>query len=401
MIMKWKKYLSKGTKFLLLIGMLYLAGTNIAMTFVNVYLIRITDNIGLIIMQNILNYIALLGAFICGTKLISKINLKTILRIGVFSTAIYYLSILLLQENTAMFLIPLGVFNGIGQGLYYFSFNLLVGQVVNEAEQGKFFSFQQTFSYLFGVIVPIISGYIITQFTELTGYYLLFSMSVLLFILGAIMIKEIPGFKLKQEINVSEVLKVKNNVYWDTNKYYNFSNGIREAIFNQIFIVFAFSILNNEQTIGKYSSLMAFIGVLSATFIASRFNRENQKQFHLVGACVLLLAFLFLGISKSSLSLLFAYICLGLIHCWNKTIFQSMKYQLSSRAKGGYLQYDYIVASEFPVALGRIIGLMFALILCSVMELITAYRLLIIFVGIISLIDYYIINKKVNWLQGK
>jgi len=103
-----------------------------------------------------------------GTRLILKINLTTILRIGIISIIVYYLCILLLQENTAIFIIPLGIFNGIGQGLYYFSFNLLVGQIVGE-EQGRFFSFQQTFGYVFDVILPFISGIIIANFTTVTG----------------------------------------------------------------------------------------------------------------------------------------------------------------------------------------------------------------------------------------
>ena len=72
----------------------------------------------------------------------------------------YYLLILSLKEQAQLFLIPLGIFNGIGQGFYYFSFNLLTGQLVKESEQGRFFSYQQTFSYLFGIIMPSLSGYI-------------------------------------------------------------------------------------------------------------------------------------------------------------------------------------------------------------------------------------------------
>ncbi|MCD8027065.1 MAG: hypothetical protein LUF02_00015 [Erysipelotrichaceae bacterium] len=164
------KQLSKETKYLLMIGMLYLAGTNIAMTFVNVYLIRLTNNIGFIIIQNIINYIALLLTFIVGTKLIHKLDLKVILDIGIISTSLYYLSILMLQKNASSLLIPLGIFNGVGQGFYYFSFNLLTGKLVNENEQGRFFSYQQSFSYIFGVVTPSISGFIIARFTTLTGY---------------------------------------------------------------------------------------------------------------------------------------------------------------------------------------------------------------------------------------
>lgn len=396
-----KKSLSKETQFLLMVGMLYLAGTNIAMTFINVYLVRVTNNIGVIIIQNIINYALLLFAFICGTKCISRISLNSILKVGIISTSLYYLCILLLKEKTSTFLIPLGVFNGLGQGFYYFSFNLFVGQLVKEKEQGKFFSFQQTFSYIFGVLTPTLSGYIIVKFTKLTGYYILFAVAVFLFIIGMMITNKIKGIQLEQSIKVFEVLKLKKNIYWNANKYYSFSNGVRESIFNQIFTVFAYTIVSNEQNIGQYNSLMAIIGIISSTFIASRFNRSNQKKYHFIESIIYFVIMLSLGIFKTQIALLCVYIFLGIVYCWNQTIFQSLKYQLSAMAKDGFTQYEYIVGSEFPIALGRIVGLSIALFLCSMIPLQNAYAILIIFDGSLWLIDHYVINKKVNWLEKK
>ena len=145
-MLKIKNTLTKETKYLLIVGMLFLAGSNIASVFLNVYLVRLTNSIFIILFQNILNYVSLLIAFIIGTKFISKINLVTFLKTGIFSMIAYYLLILSLKEQARLFLIPLGIFNGIGQGFYYFSFNLLTGQLVKESEQGRFFSYQQTFS---------------------------------------------------------------------------------------------------------------------------------------------------------------------------------------------------------------------------------------------------------------
>ncbi len=394
------KHISKETRYLLMIGMLYLAGTNIAMTFVNVYLIRLTNNIGFIIIQNILNYIALLLAFIGGTKLIHKLDLKIILDIGIISTCLYYLSILMLQKDASSLLIPLGIFNGIGQGFYYFSFNLLVGKLVKENEQGRFFSYQQSFSYIFGVITPSVSGFIIARFTALTGYYILFVFAVLLFVLGMMISRNISPFSENKDIRMIEALRVKHNKYWDTLKYYSFSNGVRESIYNQIFTVFAYAIINNEQIIGNCNSLMAFIGIISSVCIASQFNRNNQKNFHLIASIIYFVICLLLGMTKSITMLVIFYIFMGLIYCWNNTIYQSIKYQLSNASATTLTPYEFITASEFPIALGRITGLSLALILCQIVDTINAYRLLMIIDGSIWLVDHYVINKKVQWLEG-
>ena len=106
-----------------------------------------------------------------------------------------------------------------------------------------------------------------------------------------------------------------------------------------------------------------------------------------------------LGIFQSPKILLITYILLGVVYCWNQTIFQSVKFQLAKIANNNYNQYEYIVASEFPIALGRIIGLSISLITCSLFSLNNAYRFLIIFNGTLWLIDHFIINKKVQWLE--
>ena len=398
-MLKIKNTLTKETKYLLIVGMLFLAGSNIASVFLNVYLVRLTNSIFIILFQNILNYVSLLIAFIIGTKFISKINLVTFLKTGIFSMIAYYLLILSLKEQAQLFLIPLGIFNGIGQGFYYFSFNLLTGQLVKESEQGRFFSYQQTFSYLFGIIMPSLSGYIISIYTKLTGYYILFFISALLLIIGIYMSIFIKGLTLNQNIRLLEVLKLKGNKYWNANKYYNFSNGIRDSIFNQIFTVFAYTIISNEQIIGQFNSIMAFIGIFSSSLIASKFNRTNQKNYHLIASMIYFGIMSLLGIFQSPKILLITYILLGVVYCWNQTIFQSVKFQLAKIANNDYNQYEYIVASEFPIALGRIIGLSISLITCSLFSLNNAYRFLIIFNGTLWLIDHFIINKKVQWLE--
>ena len=134
------------------------------MTFIQIYLVRLTSDIGGIILQNVLNYAALLASYMLGSQLARYWKMRSILLGGLLFTASYYLCILLLQEKTSAFLVPLGLLNGIGQGLYYFSFNLLVGAHVEENEQGRFFSWQQSFNYAAGVGLPVLSGLLISHF---------------------------------------------------------------------------------------------------------------------------------------------------------------------------------------------------------------------------------------------
>ena len=115
---KKREPLSRDAKILLMVGILFLSGMTIAATFDNVYLIRLTDNMGLMILQNVSNYIALLGSFLFGTYYVKKGSILTLLKVGIVSSVIYYSLILLLQAEASKYLIYLGIFNGIGMGMY-------------------------------------------------------------------------------------------------------------------------------------------------------------------------------------------------------------------------------------------------------------------------------------------
>ena len=100
-MLKIKNTLTKETKYLLIVGMLFLAGSNIASVFLNVYLVRLTNSIFIILFQNILNYVSLLIAFIIGTKFISKI--RWIFNFIEYNSTILYFGIILLVVHLYIF----------------------------------------------------------------------------------------------------------------------------------------------------------------------------------------------------------------------------------------------------------------------------------------------------------
>lgn len=392
------KKLDKSAATLLIVGILYLAGMTLASTFVNVYLIRLTNDLGLIILQNIANYIALLLAFILGSRLVKKTSISNLFRVGIISTILYYFFILVLKEQASNYLIYLGIFMGIGSGLYYFSFNILIGKLVSEDKQPSFFSFQTTFSYIFGVVAPAISGMVIVNFTKLTGYYVLFGCALVLFIIAIGVLVNLNGVKVETDYHILEALFTKNK-YWYTNFYYNLSFGLREAIYAQIFIVFAYRIINNEQTIGNLNSMMSLIGVFSGLLIASKFNLRNLRKYEILAGCLYFIALMSLALFANDLVLIFSYAVLGVVICWNTVIFQLVKYKLASFTKEGTNQSDYIIATEFPMAIGRIIGLIVSLLLNQLIGGELVYRLLLAVISVMIFIDYFVVSKSVNWLE--
>lgn len=398
-----KTKLSKDASILLAMGCLFMAGVMIASTFVNVYLLRLTGNMGLMILQTIANYFMILSGFLIGTYYTQKGgNMLNLLKVGIGSIMLYYTLILLLKEKASTYLVFLGLCNGIGQGFYYFTFNILVGQLLNDVERPKFFGFQSSFSYIFGVLAPTISGAIIVRFSELTGYYVLFGATVAVLILAIVFSMRLSKVNTNQKYTIFPVLLEKGNKFWNLNKYVNFTNGVTQAIYGQIFTVFAYLIISDESIIGNLSSIMSLIGVVSSLYIASKLTTpKTQKKFHLFYCFGYMIALGGLGLFASKINLYIAYVVLGLVTCWYNVIYQNQKYQFSNRSVGKFTQSDYIITTEFPIAAGRISGLFIFYILNSLFEGVMIYRILLVAITFIPFLDHYVVQKQANWLQDE
>lgn len=386
---------------LLSVGMLYQTANAIAGTFVNVFLIQVTNNLGLIIMQNILFAASLLIAFLMGSKLLAKIDIIKILKIGIVSNMLYFLIILILQENTTPVLIPLGLFNGVGQGFFWFSYNILLGRLLTNEERGKFFGVKTSIESAFGIITPMIAGFVISRFSELTGYYVLFATSVAMFLLGILVSRRIETFTSDERMNFLPILKIRGNKYWNASLFLNTLMGLSTMLHGQIFIVFAFDILQNEQRIGTYNSLIAIIGVMSAMWLAKNLSGKNEKTFALISAVVFFIGLTTLGIFANEIAFLIACVALGFAMPWNMSIAQSMKYKLAGFSQGGFSQDEFIIAAEFPTALGRLLGLVIALGAAVIFEAQVAYRLLVIVNACSWVINYFAMQRQVGWLQSE
>lgn len=405
-MLKLPKNTSKMTskaKFLLAVAMLFSAGNSVASTFINVFLMRSTHNsIDLVIWQNILNYLVLLIAFVSGTKLLAKLSITKIFRIGIAANALYYVIILLMRNNLLPFIVPLGIFSGLGQGLYWFSLNLLIGDIVQENSQAKFFSYQQMMSFIFGVAVPMLSGFLIVHLSGLTGYYILFGLSIFLFLAGIFLIRNISGFKTENKMNIWGVLKLHGNRYWEANSLLSFSMGFKGAVNSLVFILFAYLMFKNESTIGNFTSLQALLSVASALIFAQTFQKKHTRPVYFITCSLSLLGFLLLALFPNPVMMIFGFVIFGIIQSWGSAIANAMNYQLASRAKNGFSQREYIVASEFPIAAGRVLGLLLALVLTQILpSTLTAYRLLFVAIGLIWMLEFIIVDKKVAWLQNE
>ena len=397
-----KKGIFGDARRLLRIVILFAAGNAFAGGFLNIFLFQATGSIVLIVGQNVLFAATLLVAFLVGTQMLTKYNVTTIMRLGIIFTLLYYLMILLLQPWIGVLLVPLGIVHGIGNGLYWCALNILLARVVDDESRGKFFGIQQIFGNSFGIFVPTVSGFIIVAFTGFTGYYILFAVAVILQLVAVFLSFRIQGFKSEKQLNALPVLAVKGNKYWMATKLYSMSFGFSTHIFMQTFVLFAFAVLDSELQVGNFNSVTAIISVLSAMWITRRISMKNQRQVHLVGAIIHFIILFGLGVFANIPALIVVFIGIGVVQSWGNNISQSVKFQLANKSEedSHHTKEEFLIATEFPIAFGRVVGLLTTLVIAALLPEITAYRILMLICSVCWLANHLILKQQVNWLEG-
>ena len=373
----------------------------IAATFINVFIMRSTDNnVSLIIGRSILDAIVLLIAFVSGTKLLRFVKITNIMRIGLLAITTYYVLIIVFQNHISTIIVPLGMMSGLGNGLYWFASNILLMEHVKAEQQAKFFSYRQTAGFIFGVAIPFVSGLVIAQFTDLTGYFLLFGVSVVLFIIAAILLQFISGFKAHREIRVKEALLHRKNRYWASAKFLTFTAGLREQVIAFVMVLFLFHIFQSEVYIGGLSSAGALIGVVSSLIFARIFKPTKRKHYYFIVTIALSTMYVLQALFPYPIMIVIAMMVIGIFTNWGMTIMQTMFYQLAVKARGEDYKNDFLVAGEFPMAAGRILGLVAALAVTQLLpDPLYAYRMLFVLVGLTWVFEFVYVNRKVGWLS--
>ncbi len=394
--------LSKQAKILLSVGIIYTIGHMIAGTFINVFLFNMTSDYSVIIIINLINYITTYLAFVFGSKYVIKGSIINLFRAGIISTALYYLFILILKEKTALFYysIPLGMFNGAGIGLFYFAFNNLVSKLTTDENRGNFFGTQSYISTTAGIVLPTISGLLISWLNAQTGYYVLFAISTITFGIGVVFTMMLNKVEFTEHYRIAQALKLRGNTSWDAEKMHAFLMCFKEALYGAVLAVFSVTIMGSEGNVGPLNSIMSIIGVLTGAYMARMVTLKLQKKYFLIFSVIYFIAtYLGAGII-SPVTLVIMYVLLGIAGTGDRILYSSVEYRLfAAAAKKDLNEGDFIVAAELHMALGRVVAMVGYYALTFFFEPFMLARIVFFIIPLTGLLDYFVIKRKVNWFS--
>src|SRR5690606_28753296 len=109
-----------------------------------------------------------------------------VFRLGVIFSALFYLLVVLAQEQVADYFYIFAILNGLANSFYWTGYLVLMFDVSTQANRLRYMSTNTIVFTFANLIGPAFAGFIISRFVELTGYVIIFTMACCLFFFTSI-----------------------------------------------------------------------------------------------------------------------------------------------------------------------------------------------------------------------
>jgi MFS transporter, YQGE family, putative transporter len=351
--------ISRELVLLLLIGGLYSLSISLSNTFVNVYLWKQSGefkdlgfyNLAIVTLQPL--------TFILAGRLAKKVDRIIVLRLGVSFLAIFFLTVLFVGNRANHYLLLLGGLLGIGYGFYWLAFNVLTFEITEPETRDFFNGFFGILTSIAGMIGPIIAGYIISSLSKFKGYTLIFSISLILFIITVIL-----SFFLRRREAEGDFLFVrilaerKRNKNWRLVTNAHFFQGLREGTFIFVISVLVYITTGSEMALGTFGLVNSFTAFI-VYYLVSRFIKQHQrKKAILFGGLVLYGAIYLLIFDISYTKLMIYAVMIAIGYPVLLVPYTSLTFDVIGRSwKSAEMRIEYIVVRELFLNGGRIVSI--------------------------------------------
>jgi MFS transporter, YQGE family, putative transporter len=389
----------KDAKILLTLSALFTFAIGLSSIFVNAFIWRQTSDFTVIAIYNLFHYISTPLTFILAGIIAKRKNPVWAIRIGLLLYASFYAFILFVGDRGVVYIYLLGFLYGMAAGFYWLAYNTLSFDLTSVNNRDTYNGIHGSCCGIAGAVAPIVSGYIITRFRGMTGYNIVFTMTLVIF--GVL-------------VFVSMILKCKNYGH-SINFKKAFSRNceewaeVRKAIsiwgFRDVTIVFLVNILiiqttGSELSLGKFSFIASIITSLSFLLVQKIIKPPKRRMSIIIGITGLSLSIIGISMNISYRTLIIYTLMDAFFIPFFIIQLSSSTFNVINRAHDENLRVEYMINRDIVLNGGRIISTTILIILLKLFKdtfVLTSYLL---FIGVAPLVSGYFLLKLKKLLAG-
>lgn len=358
---------SKSLKLFLGFIFLNFIAVNMGNVFMNLFLIRISEDSNSALIFNLVSALVILCAFFVIAPISKKYNKKIGLVLGNIFTIILYIIVIALGDGAGEYAWILGVFSGVGQGFMWLSINVLAVDLTNYKNRKKYSSVNGIISSSTQMVAPLLASFILSLGSNvLIGYKYLFGfilaiMTVSLLLTLSIKVPKISGtFSVRQAIKVIDTKKL-HEVFTIIGQIF-----FREGVIGFLIGILVFEVAKSEALVGKILTLTTIISVVTYAIIP-KLKLEISKMY-VVGTVisiitVLILSTVFNGVVTIVIYSVLYGVASPLFFASSGVYSQNVTEQLDTV---GEYRFEITCLRELYVGVGRISGIILMILLYNI-----------------------------------
>jgi YQGE family putative transporter len=283
--------ISLGRQSILLLGVngLFVLAGALSGTFLNVYLWKSRPDYAMLGWFTISQQIALGLTFWLAGKWVKEHNKMGALRLGTAMSGIFYMLVLWAGPKAVDWIWPLGILLGCALGLFWIAFNVVYFEVTDRENRDLFNGWVGLLGSMTGIIGPWFSGLIISRMADNSGYRLIFTVSLVIYVIAVVF----SFFLKKREVSGSycwsepwRQLSAKDSA-WRPLGMGLFAQGVREGVFAFLIALLVYVATKQEYRLGQFSLITSAVALISYWAAGKWFKPQYRSKGMLVGAVLL------------------------------------------------------------------------------------------------------------------
>ncbi len=291
-----------------------------------------------------------------GVRFLNKIGLRRSLRISVFLASLYYLCLFSLGYNLPIFVVLSVIVLTFYRTFFWMPYHIDFAKFTNKNDRGKSVGLVWATSSFLGVVMPVVSGFLISRF----GYNIVFIIAIIMYLTSLIPFMTLPRTKEKYSWDYLETFR---NFFKKKNRKLilaNMANGAENAVGIIIWPIFIWKILEGDYlAVGAISSLIVFVTIILQLAVGSYADKISKRKLIHLGSIFYSIGWF----AKIFIMTSFQIFIVGTYHSFAQifkdTPFDSLNYEML--ADHGHYVDEYTVLKEMAVQLGKVVMLIFAI----------------------------------------
>ncbi|WP_139906149.1 MFS transporter [Clostridium thermarum] len=392
--------MSKEAKILIVVSTLFTLAMGLSGIFVNVFFWRQSNSFMLIVLYNLMHYLVTPLAFVAAGWLSKKKNGIWSLRIGLMLFGIFFGLILLIGDCCIYYAYPLGILFGIASGFYWLAYNTLSFDFTSTNNRDTYNGYNGSCSGIAGAIAPITSGFIISSMKGVTGYRVVFIITLTLFVilLGISLLLRCQNYGTK--LNLSKAIG-KNCEEWQSIRKATFLWGFRDVIIGFTINILIIQTTGSELTLGKLTLLAALISSGAYVLVQKIVKPPRRRASVYLGAIASFVA-IWGVIINVNYSTIFLYTVMDAFFLPFFLIqLSSSTFNVINRAHDEDMRIEYMINKDLVLNSGRVLSAIVLLILLNMFKKANIFRYYLIFIGAAPVLAAFYLAKLKKVLGGE